>query len=112
MVDWTGQFVPSVGDAICDIALYTFYFVAFRVFCERRGLAVRHFHWSLRSTMVLRRETLRLMTVFLPATFLLKATGLLIIVLGTIAAQRLPALMEITLFARFNITSGSRYAIS
>ena len=53
--------------------LYTFYFVAFRVFCERSGLAVRHFHWSLRSTMVLRRETLRLMMVFLPAAFLLIA---------------------------------------
>ena len=73
VVDWTGQFVPSVGAAIYDIALYTFYFVAFRVFCERSGLAVRHFHWSLRSTMVLRRETLRLMTVFLPAAFLLMA---------------------------------------
>jgi potassium efflux system protein len=73
VVDWTGQFVPSVGAAIYDIALYTFYFVAFRVFSERSGLAVRHFHWSLRSTMVLRRETLRLMTVFLPAAFLLMA---------------------------------------
>ena len=73
-VDWTGQFVPAVGAAIYDIALYTFYFVAFRVFCERRGLAVRHFHWSLRSTMLLRRETLRLMMGFLPATFLLIAT--------------------------------------
>jgi potassium efflux system protein len=72
-VDWTGKFVPSVGDAIYDIALYTFYFVAFRVFCERSGLAVRHFHWSLRSTLLLRRETRRLMTVFLPATFLLIA---------------------------------------
>jgi potassium efflux system protein len=72
-VDWTGQFAPSVGGAIYDIALYTFYFVAFRVFCEPRGLAVRHFHWSLRSTLLLRRETLRLMMVFLPATFLLIA---------------------------------------
>ena len=73
VVDWTGQFVPSVGDAIYDIALYTFYFVAFRVFCERSGLAVRHFNWSLRSTMLLRRETRRLMLIFLPATFLLIA---------------------------------------
>jgi potassium efflux system protein len=37
---------------------------------------------------------------------------LLIIILGSIAALRLPALMEIALFARFNITAGSRYAIS
>ena len=73
LVDWTGQFVPSVGAAIYDIALYTFYFVAFRVFCERHGLAVRHFHWSRRSTRLLRRETLRLMIAFLPATFLLIA---------------------------------------
>ena len=53
VVDWTGQFVPSVGAAIYDIALYTFYFVAFRVFCERRGLAVRHFHWSLTQHQVI-----------------------------------------------------------
>ena len=72
-VDWTGQFVPSVGGAIYDIALYTFYFIAFRVFCERGGLAVRHFHWSLRSTLLLRREALRSMMVFLPTTFLLIA---------------------------------------
>ena len=37
---------------------------------------------------------------------------LLIIVFGTVLARRMPALMEIALFARFNITAGSRYAIS
>ena len=47
-----------------------------------------------------------------PVTLGNLTTGLLIIVLGTIAARRLPALLEIVLFARFNITAGSRYAIS
>ena len=48
----------------------------------------------------------------LPVTLGNVITGLLIIVLGTITALRLPALMEIALFARFNFTAGSRYAIS
>ncbi|MCG6891319.1 MAG: mechanosensitive ion channel [Gammaproteobacteria bacterium] len=74
VADWSGQFVPSVGAAFYDIALYTFYFVAFREFCDRRGLAVGHFHWNLFSTELLRSETLRLMVVFLPAVFLLVAT--------------------------------------
>jgi potassium efflux system protein len=47
-----------------------------------------------------------------PVTLGNLSTGLLIIILGTIAALRLPALLEIALFARFNITAGSRYAIS
>jgi potassium efflux system protein len=51
-------------------------------------------------------------TQLLPVTLGDLTTGLLIIVLGTIGAQRLPALMEIALFARFNITAGSRYAIA
>ena len=38
--------------------------------------------------------------------------GLLIIVIGVIAARRLPGLMEIVLLTRLNITAGSRYAIS
>jgi potassium efflux system protein len=38
--------------------------------------------------------------------------GLLLIVIGIIAARRLPALMEIVLLARLNITAGSRYAIA
>jgi potassium efflux system protein len=71
VADWGGQFVPSIGAGFFQIALYTFYFVAFRVFCEPRGLAVAHFHWGLSSTWLLRRETARLMWVFLPAVFLL-----------------------------------------
>ena len=71
VADWSGQFVPSIGAGFFQIALYTFYFVAFRVFCEPHGLAVEHFHWSLSSTRLLRRETARLMMVFLPAVFLL-----------------------------------------
>jgi len=51
-------------------------------------------------------------TQLVPVTLGNLSTGLLIIILGTIAALRLPALMEIALFARFNITAGSRYAIS
>jgi potassium efflux system protein len=47
-----------------------------------------------------------------PVTLGNVTTGLLIIVLGTIAALGLPALMEIALFARFNFTAGSCYAIS
>ncbi|MCP4769267.1 MAG: mechanosensitive ion channel [Gammaproteobacteria bacterium] len=69
--DWSGQFVPSIGGAFYDIAVHTFCFVAFRIFCEPRGLAVAHFHWSLSGTHMLRRETRRLMLVFLPAMFLL-----------------------------------------
>ena len=48
----------------------------------------------------------------IPVTLGDLTTGLLIVVLGTIVALRLPALLEILLFARFNITAGSRYAIS
>ncbi|MCP4331557.1 MAG: mechanosensitive ion channel [Gammaproteobacteria bacterium] len=71
VADWSGQFAPSIGTGFFQIALYTFYFVAFRVFCEPRGLAVAHFHWSLSSTRLLRRETARLMLVFLPVVFLI-----------------------------------------
>jgi potassium efflux system protein len=74
LADWSGQFAPSIGAAFYEIALYTFYFLAFRAFCFRNGLAVAHFHWNLASTELLRRETLRLMVVFLPAVFLLVAT--------------------------------------
>ena len=38
--------------------------------------------------------------------------GSLIIVIGLIAARRLPALMEILVFSRVNISAGSRYAIA
>ena len=69
--DWSGQFVPSIGAAFYEIALYTFCLAAFRIFCEPRGLAVAHFHWSLVSTHILRRETRRLMMLFLPAMFLI-----------------------------------------
>jgi len=72
--DWSGQFVPSIGAAFYYIALHSFYFVAFRIFCEPRGLAVAHFNWKLVSTHMLRRETRRLMAVFLPAVFLLNIT--------------------------------------
>jgi len=71
--DWGGQFVPSVGSAFSEIALYTFLFIAFRVFCEKGGLATAHFHWSQSSTAILRRETLRLMVIFLPSVYLLGA---------------------------------------
>jgi len=72
--DWSGQFVPSIGAAFYGIALHTFSFVAFRIFCEPRGLAVAHFQWSLSSTHMLRRETRRLMVVFLPAMFLMNSS--------------------------------------
>jgi len=72
--DWSGQFVPAIGAAFYNIALHTFYFVAFRVFCEPYGLAVAHFHWRMSSANMLRRQTLRLMAVFLPTIFLLIAS--------------------------------------
>ena len=74
VADWSGQFVPSIGAAFYEIALYAFYFLAFRAFCYHSGLAVAHFHWNLASTELLRRETLRLMVVFLPAMFLMVAS--------------------------------------
>jgi potassium efflux system protein len=70
---WTGEFVPAIGAAFYEIALYTFYFVAFRVFCERCGLAVTHFGWNTATAEQLRHETRRLMWIFLPAVFLLVA---------------------------------------
>jgi potassium efflux system protein len=69
--DWTGQFVPAIGAAFYGIALYTFYFVAFRIFCEPNGLAVVHFYWNPVTSAQLRIETKRLLSVFLPAAFLL-----------------------------------------
>lgn len=71
---WTGQFVPAIGAAFSGIALYTFYFIAFRVFCEPRGLAVSHFGWNALLCEKLRLETRRLMSVFLPAAFILIAS--------------------------------------
>ena len=38
--------------------------------------------------------------------------GMLVILIVTVAARRLPALLEIVLLARLNITAGSRYAIA
>jgi potassium efflux system protein len=73
-VVWTGEFVPAIGAAFYEIALYTFYFIAFRVFCERCGLAATHFGWSLATTEQLRHETRRLMWIFIPTVFLLVAT--------------------------------------
>jgi potassium efflux system protein len=73
VADWSGQFVPSIGAAFYDIALYTFYFMSFRVFCAPNSLSVAHFHWSLESTELLRRETRRVMAVFLPAVFMFVA---------------------------------------
>ncbi len=69
--EWTGQFVPAIGVAFYRIALYTFYFIAFRIFCEPGGLAVTHFGWNPATAKRLRHETRRLMWVFLPAAFLL-----------------------------------------
>ena len=71
---WTGEFVPAIGAAFLEIALYTFYFVAFRIFCERGGLAITHFGWSSAIAGQLRHETRRLMWFFLPAAFLLIAS--------------------------------------
>jgi potassium efflux system protein len=72
-VAWSGQFVPAIGAAFYKIALYLFYFVAFRIFCEPDGLAVAHFGWYLEETQRLRKETRRLMSVFLPSAFVLIA---------------------------------------
>ncbi len=72
--EWAGEFVPAIGAAFYEIALYTFYFVAFRVFCERCGLAATHFGWSMATTEQLRHETRRLMWIFIPAVFLLVAS--------------------------------------
>jgi len=74
VADWSGQFVPSIGGALYDVAFYLFCFSAFRLFCDRHGLAVSHFHWSHHGTSLLRQATLRLMAVFLPLVFLLTAT--------------------------------------
>jgi len=71
---WTGEFVPAIGAAFLEIALYTFYFVAFRIFCERGGLGVTHFGWSATTAAQLRHQTRRLMSIFLPAVFLLVAS--------------------------------------
>ena len=71
---WTGQFVPAIGAAFSGIALYFFYFVAFRIFCEPNGLAVAHFGWSRITVEKLRYQTRRLMSVFLPAAFILIAS--------------------------------------
>jgi potassium efflux system protein len=73
IADWSGQIVPAVGAAFYGIAFVAFNFIAFRLFCVRRGLASAHFHWRRTSTELLRRETLRLMMVFLPVVFLLTA---------------------------------------
>ena len=71
---WSGQFVPAIGAAFSGIALYTFYFIAFRIFCEAGGLAVSHFGWSSSITEQLRYQTRRLMGVFLPTAFMLIAS--------------------------------------
>ncbi|MDH3387676.1 MAG: mechanosensitive ion channel, partial [Gammaproteobacteria bacterium] len=71
---WTGQFVPAIGAALTGIALYFFYFVAFRIFCEPGGLAINHFGWNPRTAARLRQETRRLMSVFLPTAFILIAS--------------------------------------
>ncbi len=71
---WSGQFVPAIGAAFYAIALYLFYFVAFRIFCEPGGLAVAHFGWGEATSERLRAETRRLMSVFLPTAFILIAS--------------------------------------
>ncbi len=70
----SGQFVPAIGVAFAAIALYTYYFLAFRIFCETDGLAVAHFDWNAEDCERLRIETRRLMAIFLPAAFLLVAS--------------------------------------
>ncbi len=67
----SGQFVPAIGTAFAAIALYTYYFLAFRIFCEADGLAVAHFDWNAEDCGRLRIETRRLMAVFLPAALIL-----------------------------------------
>jgi len=71
---WTGQFVAAIGAGFYGIALYAFYFIAFRIFCEPGGLAVAHFGWSASTTEQLRYQTRRLMVVFLPVGFMLIAS--------------------------------------
>jgi len=73
-VAWSGQFVPAIGAGFSGIALYAFYFIAFRIFCEPGGLAVAHFGWSTSSTEQLRYHIRRLMVVFLPTAFMLIAS--------------------------------------
>ncbi len=68
---WTGQFVPAIGTAFSAIALYTFFFLVFRIFCTPGGLAISHFRWDPDISEQLRQETRRLMWVFLPAAFVL-----------------------------------------
>jgi potassium efflux system protein len=72
--DWVGQFVPAIGAAFSGIALYTFYFAAFRGFCEPGGLAIAHFGWNSLPTEQLRYQIRRLMFVFLPTVFVLIAS--------------------------------------
>ena len=71
--NWDGQFVPSVGTALADIALYSFYFLALRLFCLPRGLATVHFGWSAETCRKLGRDARWLMWVFLPGVFILIA---------------------------------------
>jgi len=73
-ITWHGQFVPAIGAAFSGIALYAFYFIAFRIFCEAGGLAVAHFGWNSSTTEQLRYQTRRLMGVFLPTAFMLIAS--------------------------------------
>ncbi len=70
----SNQFVPAIGVAFSAIALYTYYFVAFRIFCEADGLAIAHFDWNAGDCERVRVETRRLMAVLLPAAFLLVAS--------------------------------------
>ncbi len=48
----------------------------------------------------------------IPVTLNNVILGVLAIIIGIAAARRLPALLEITLLARLNISAGSRYAIT
>jgi len=72
--DWNGQFVPSIGAAFYDIAFYAYYFLVFRLLCIPGGLVTAHFNWNPSTANLLRRETLKLMFVFLPVVFVLSAT--------------------------------------
>ncbi len=72
--EWTGQFVPAIGAAFDQIAVYVFYFVAFNIFCDRKGLAVVHLHWDPATTEKLKAEIRLLMAGFLPSIFFLVAS--------------------------------------
>ena len=69
-----GQFVPAMGAAFSGIVLYSFYFIAFGIFCEPDGLAIVHLGWNPSTTEQLRFRARRLMLIFLPSGFIILAS--------------------------------------